>query len=76
MKVLETLNLSYGYTVLITEWFDDNIITNKLLTNIGVLEKSNFYVEHPRPCFSNPTNRLITLRKHFHKGEITTVEFI
>ena len=62
IKVIEVFEISNA-TILVCDLFDDSIITDTLITNIGVFNKDEFAVEHATACFGEPKHRFVGIRK-------------
>ena len=62
INVTEVFEISSA-TILVCDLFDDSIITDTLITDIGVFYKDEFAVEHPTACFSEPKQRVVGIRK-------------
>lgn len=76
IKVIERLKTESLYTVLVCDLFSDDVITNRLKTDIGIFEESSFAIGDVKSCFSQPTSRTILLRTDKDCSEISEVEFI
>ena len=50
-------------TMLVCDLFDDGIIADTLITDIGNFYKDEFSVEHLTACFSEPKCRMVGIRK-------------
>ncbi len=58
-EVFETSNA----TILVCDLFDDDKITDILITDIGTFNKDEFAVERATTCFNEPKQRMIGIRK-------------
>ena len=61
-KVIEIFEISNA-TILVCDLFDDSVITDTLITDVGVFNKDEFAVEHATACFSEPKQRFVGIRK-------------
>ena len=61
-KVFEIFEVSNA-TILVCDLFDDSVITDTLITDVGIFNKGDFEVERPTACFSKPKVRFIGIRK-------------
>ena len=76
IKVHEIINLNNGMPVLICDLFQDDVITDKLSTNIGDFLKKDFSVGQIHYCFSKPKSRTILLRTMRDCTEIHSIKFV
>lgn len=76
IKVKEVWKLQEDAIVLVCDVFGDNVITNKISTDIGEYEKPSFSVEAARKCFSEPKTRHIVLHTKEDCSNIRNIEFI
>ena len=74
IRVLETMELNKTTNVLVCEYFQDETITSKLMSNVE--NYSDFEVETPRACFATPKTRNIILKSNNSVKEIKFVNFI
>ena len=75
MKVLDKIK-TRDRTVLICELFNDDVVTDRLKTNIGILNYDEFKVEQPRGCFSKPKASMIILKGNIDTSKIEEIDFI
>ena len=73
IEVKEIFEISNA-TMLVCDLFDDCIITDKLITDIGVFHKGEFSVEQLTVCFGKPNYRIIGIEKK-NLPQIHTVRF-
>ena len=59
INVKETFKLNTGETVLVCEMFEDDIVTNKIESNVGDI--TGFEVEKPKNCFGTSMTRNIVV---------------
>lgn len=76
VKVNEAWKLQENSIVLVCDMFEDDIITNKISTDIGEFEKPSFSVEAAKKCFSEPKTRDIVLHTKKDCANIRNIEFI
>ena len=74
MKVLETLQFQDDTVGLVIPVFPDEVITDRIKTNLGVFGKDRFVVSSPSHCFSEPRTRIIAVKGV--KEEIVEIDFI
>lgn len=76
IKVKDRLRIKSSNPVLICDLFADDVITNRLKTDIGIFEESSFAIGDVKSCFSQPTSRTILLRTDKDCSKISEVEFV
>lgn len=74
--VKQSFTIEKGFTVLVCEAFDDEIITDRLLTNVKIFEIGEFTVEKAISCFGKPQTRNILIKQTYLDNEIKQFEFI
>lgn len=74
IAVKEVFKINKNATVLVCDMFSDDVIKEKIQSNMGQHEK--FEVETPRYCFSEPKTRNIVLFGHGDFSDVKTVKFI
>lgn len=74
IRVKETMKLNNNYTVLICDMFNDNIVTDKIESNLGIHE--NFEVEGVKACFSIPKSRNIVIFDNLEGNDIRAIRFL
>ena len=74
INVLETFKLNTNACVLVCEYFEDNTISDKLMSNVENYEE--FEVEIIRNCFSVPKTRNIVLYGNYNLKDIKFVNFM
>ena len=62
-KVLEIFEISNA-TILVCDLFDDSVVTDTLVTDVGIFNKEEFEVERATACFSEPKSRIVGIRKN------------
>ena len=76
INVKDILKMRSGMPVLVCDLFDDNVVTNKLKTDVGVFSKSDFSVGTVTACFSPVSSRTILLRTKRDCSGIKKIEFV
>jgi len=74
IKVKETFELNSEATVLVCEMFEDDIITTKIKSNIGHINR--FEVEKIKNCFSVPATRNIVVFNLLKGDVVKNIEFV
>lgn len=76
IKVLDRIKTKSGLILLVCEMFSDNIITNRIMTNVENYDL--FSVDPITECFSKPESRTIVLRQEDVKNmnEIKFINFV
>ena len=76
IKVLDRIKTKSGLILLVCEMFSDNIITNRIMTNVENYDL--FSVDPIMECFSKPKSRTIVLRQEDVKNmnEIKFINFV
>ena len=62
-------------TVLVCEMFDNDIVTDQLITSVGNFKKGDFVVEDSKSCFSNPSTRNIVIKRVSLSNQIDKIAF-
>ena len=75
-KVVERFRLNSGEPVLICEWFDDDVITKQIKTDIGLFTEPEFALGTVTACFAPPTTRSIVIRTQKDCSKIKEIEFV
>ena len=76
IKVLDRLMVKSDTPVLVCDLFDDDVITNRLKTDIGIFDETSFSVGDVKSCFSPAISRTIMLRTDNDCSQINEIEFI
>lgn len=74
MDVKEILKVGTNATVLVCPLFSDEEIKDAIASNLGL--HTNFVVEEPKYCFSEPTTRNIVLLGSENYDAIKTIRFV
>ena len=74
--VKQSFTIEKGFTVLVFESFYDEIITDRLLTNVKIFESGEYTVEKAISCFGKPQTRNILIKQTYLDNEIKQFEFI
>ena len=76
ITILEKIIVNNGKTgILVCDKFDIPEEDAKLVTNIGEFNSSEYYIEDPRACFSEPKVRNIIIRNNTNVGDIKEARF-
>lgn len=76
LQVKEVWKLQEDKVVLVCDVFRDDIITNRIFTDVGEYEGSRFRVGIVKKCFSEPKTRDIILHTKEDCSIIRNIEFI
>lgn len=76
IKVIEKLRITTENPVLVCDLFEDDVITNRLKTDIGIFGETSFSVGDVKSCFSPAASRTILLHTDQDCSTISEVEFI
>lgn len=74
IDVKETLKVGTNATVLVCALFSDEEIKPTIESDLG--KHTNFFVEEPKYCFSEPTTRNIVLFGNENYDAIKSIKFI
>lgn len=76
LAVKDIIKMDSGEPVIFCDLFDDSAITDKIKTNIGTFNKTEFEVGNVTACFAPPTARGILLRTKKDCSKIKEIEFV